>query len=40
MQSDPMGKTNLNATTDDQWDQMAAIVRQEIATGEKVFQSV
>jgi hypothetical protein len=29
-------ETHFAATTDDQWDQMAAMVRQEIATGETV----
>jgi phage I-like protein len=29
-------ETRFAATTDDQWDQMAAIVRQEIARGETV----
>lgn len=27
-------KTQFEATTDDQWDRMAEIVRQEIATGD------
>ena len=29
-------ETRFAATTDDQWDQMAAMVRQEIARGETV----
>ncbi|MGL5831974.1 MAG: hypothetical protein ACRC1Z_01930 [Waterburya sp.] len=29
-------ETRFAATTDDQWDQMATMVRQEIATGETV----
>jgi phage I-like protein len=36
LQDEKKWETRFAATTDDQWDQMAAIVRQEIAKGETV----
>ncbi|NEP56974.1 MAG: hypothetical protein F6K31_08100 [Symploca sp. SIO2G7] len=36
LQDEQKWKTRFAATTDDQWDQMAAIVRQEIAKGETI----
>jgi hypothetical protein len=34
LQDEQKWETRFAATTDDQWDQMAAMVRQEIAAGE------
>ena len=34
LQSEQQWETRLAATTDDQWDRMAAMVRQEISMGE------
>lgn len=34
LQDEQKWETSFAATTDDQWDQMAAMVRQEIAKGE------
>ncbi len=34
LQDEQKWESRFTATTDDQWDQMAAMVRQEIATGE------
>lgn len=36
LQDEQQWETRFAATTDDQWDQMAAMVRQEIAAGETV----
>jgi nuclear transport factor 2 (NTF2) superfamily protein len=36
LQDEQNWESRFAATTDDQWDQMAAMVRQEIATGETV----
>ncbi len=36
LQDDQKWETRFAATTDDQWDRMAAMVRQEIASGETV----
>jgi hypothetical protein len=36
LQDEQRWETQFAATTDDQWDQMAAMVRQEIAKGETV----
>jgi hypothetical protein len=36
LQDEEKWETRFTATTDDQWDQMAAMVRQEIASGETV----
>ena len=36
LQDEQKWESRLAATTDEQWDQMAAMVRQEIATGETV----
>ncbi len=36
LQDEQKWETRFAATTDDQWDQMAAMVRQEIASGEMV----
>ena len=36
LQDEQKWESRLAATTDDQWVQMAAMVRQEIATGETV----
>ena len=36
LQDEQKWETRFAATTDDQWDQMAARVRQEIASGETV----
>ena len=36
LQDEQKWETRFAATTDDQWDQMAAIVRLEIASGETV----
>jgi hypothetical protein len=36
LQDEQKWETRFTTTTDDQWDQMAAMVRQEIATGETV----
>ena len=36
LQDEKKWETRFAATTDDQWDQMAAMVRQEIAKGETV----
>ena len=36
LQDDQKWETRFAATTDDQWDRMAAVVRQEIASGETV----
>ncbi|MBW4473992.1 MAG: hypothetical protein KME45_27000 [Stenomitos rutilans HA7619-LM2] len=36
LQDEQKWETSFAATTDDQWDQMAAMVRQEIAAGETV----
>ena len=36
LQDEQKWKSRLTTTTDDQWDGMAAMVRQEIATGETV----
>ncbi len=36
LQDDQKWETRFAATTDDQWDRMAAMVRQEIARGETV----
>jgi len=36
LEDEQQWKTRFAATTDDQWDQMAAMVRQEIAKGETV----
>ncbi|NES22932.1 MAG: hypothetical protein F6K41_29440 [Symploca sp. SIO3E6] len=36
LQDEQKWETRFAATTDDQWDQMAAMVRQEIATGETI----
>jgi hypothetical protein len=36
LQDEQKWETRFTATTDDQWDQMAAMVRQEIAAGETV----
>jgi hypothetical protein len=36
LQDEKKWETQFAATTNDQWDQMAAIVRQEIAKGETV----
>ncbi len=37
LQDEQKWETRFSATTDDQWDQMAAMVRQEIARGETVL---
>lgn len=37
LQDEQKWETRFAATTDNQWDQMAAIVRQEIASGETVL---
>jgi hypothetical protein len=34
LQDEQKWETQFASTTDDQWDQMAAMVRQEIATGD------
>jgi len=36
LQDEQKWENRFEATTDDQWDQMAAMVRQEIAKGETV----
>jgi hypothetical protein len=36
LQDEQQWKSRFTTTTDDQWDKMAAMVRQEIATGETV----
>ena len=36
LQDDQKWETRFAATTDDQWDRMVAMVRQEIASGETV----
>lgn len=36
LQDEQKWETRFSATTDDQWDQMAAMVRQEIVKGETV----
>ena len=36
LKGDQKWETRFAATTDDQWDRMAAMVRQEIASGETV----
>lgn len=36
LQDDQKWETRFAATTDDQWDRMAAVIRQEIASGETV----
>jgi hypothetical protein len=36
LQDEQKWETRFAATTDDQWDRMAAMVRQEIAAGETV----
>lgn len=36
LQDEQKWKSRFTTTTDDQWDEMAAMVRQEIATGETV----
>ena len=36
LQDEQKWETRFAATTDDQWDQMAAMVRQEISAGETV----
>ena len=36
LQDDQKWETRFAATTDDQWDRMAAMVRQDIASGETV----
>jgi hypothetical protein len=36
LQDERQWESRFAATTDDQWDQMAAMVRQEIATGDTV----
>lgn len=36
LQDEQKWETHFAATTDDQWDRMAAMVRQEIASGETV----
>jgi hypothetical protein len=36
LQDEQKWETSFAATTDDQWDRMAAMVRQEIASGETV----
>lgn len=36
LQDEQKWETRFAATTDEQWDQMVAIVRQEIASGETV----
>jgi hypothetical protein len=36
LQDEQKWESRLAATTDEQWDQMAAMVHQEIATGETV----
>jgi hypothetical protein len=36
LQDDQKWKTSFVATTDDEWDRMAAMVRQEIASGDTV----
>jgi hypothetical protein len=36
LQDEQKWETSFAATTDDQWDQMAAMVRQEITKGETV----
>jgi hypothetical protein len=36
LQDEQKWEARFAATTDDQWDQMAAMVRQEIASGETV----
>jgi hypothetical protein len=36
LQDEQKWKSRFTATTDNQWDEMAAMVRQEIATGETV----
>ena len=36
LQDEQKWETRFAATTDEQWDQMAAIVQQEIASGETV----
>jgi hypothetical protein len=36
LQDEQKWEARFTATTDDQWDQMAAMVRQEIASGETV----
>jgi hypothetical protein len=36
LQDEQKWETRFSATTDDQWDQMAAMVRQEIAIGKTV----
>jgi hypothetical protein len=39
LQDEQQWKSRFTTTTDDQWDGMAAMVRQEIATGETVSLS-
>jgi hypothetical protein len=36
LQDEQQWKSQFTSTTDNQWDEMAAMVRQEIATGETV----
>ncbi len=36
LQDDQKWETRFAATTDEQWDRMAAVIRQEIASGETV----
>ena len=36
LQDEKKWEAQFSATTDDQWDQMAAMVRQEIAEGETI----
>ena len=36
LQDEQKWKSRFTTTTDDQWDEIAAMVRQEIATGETV----
>jgi hypothetical protein len=36
LQDEQQWKSRFTTTTDDQWDKMAAMVRQEIVTGETV----
>ena len=36
LQDEQQWKSRFTTTTNDQWDKMAAMVRQEIATGETV----
>ncbi|NJP10541.1 MAG: hypothetical protein HC866_14560 [Leptolyngbyaceae cyanobacterium RU_5_1] len=40
IKDEQMWKTRFETTTDKQWDRLAELVRQEIATGDLVIRSV